>query len=74
MTTKRFFYRYSTIYGWTVYDRRDNLPAYYACCEELDPISIEPDGTRVVQDPTQLKSEYAALRLCSKLNRECESL
>ena len=68
MKGKRFVYTRSTCYGWCVYDReRGMLPAYDACCELLPPVKVDESGT-TCESPVLLKNEYAAMRLCSKLN------
>lgn len=67
MPTKRFFYSRSHVYGWTVYDRTTHQPAYEACCDLLPPVKVDESGT-VCESPTMLGSEYAAMRLCMKLN------
>lgn len=61
---KRFCYARSTVYGWCVYDRQYNMAPAYEACSELLP-RVRPD---VAESPVMLKSEYAAMRLCSKLN------
>ena len=67
-TTRRFTYAYSRVYGWCVYDREyGQEPAYMACCELLPPIKQDESGT-VCESPVLLKSEYAAMSLCRKLN------
>ena len=65
----RFQYGKSTVYGWCVYDTElGNIPAYYACTELLAPLKADDSGT-TYPSPVLLQSEYAAMRLCSKLNR-----
>lgn len=60
----RFQYGKSAVYGWCVYDTElGNIPAYAACTELLAPLK---DGN--YPSPVLLQSEYAAMRLCSKLN------
>lgn len=60
----RFTYSHSSVYGWCVYDReRGQSPAYDACCELLSPVKVD-----TCESPVMLKSEYAAMRLCSRLN------
>lgn len=60
----RFTYGHSSVYGWCVYDReRGQSPAYDACCELLSPVKVGD-----CESPVMLKSEYAAMRLCSRLN------
>lgn len=64
----RFTYGHSSVYGWCVHDReRGQSPAYDACCELLPPVKVDESGTNY-ESPVMLKSEYAAMRLCSKLN------
>lgn len=64
MAEKRFQYGYSKIYGWCVYDAElGMMPAYQACCDLLP--RVTPD---MAESPTLLKSEYAAMRLCARLN------
>ena len=65
----RFTYSHSSVYGWCVYDReRGQSPAYDACCELLPPVKVDESGT-TCESPVLLKNEYAAMRLCAKLNR-----
>ena len=64
---KRFYYSKSIIYGWCVYDRNTNEPAYNACAELLPPVKQDESGT-VTVSPTMLESEYKAMSLCTKLN------
>ena len=64
----RFTYSHSSVYGWCVYDReRGQSPAYDACCELLPPVKVDESGT-TCESPVMLRSEYAAMRLCSRLN------
>ena len=68
MKGKRFVYARSTCYGWCVYDReRGMIPAYDACHELLSPVKADGCGT-ICESPVLLKNEYAAMRLCSRLN------
>lgn len=68
MNDKRFTYRHSSVYGWCVYDKEHGQnPAYDACCELLPPVKVDERGT-TYECPAMLKNEYAAMRLCSKLN------
>lgn len=67
MKTKRFYYSRSTVYGWCVYDRQTNTPAYEACCDHLSPLSDNEEG-RVCVSPI-CENEYQAMRLCTRLNR-----
>jgi hypothetical protein len=61
---KRFYYAHSHVYGWAVYDReRGHTPAYDACSDLLP--RVAPD---VAESPVLLKSEYAAMSLCRRLN------
>ena len=55
-TQRRFYYARSCVYGWTVYDRKTQCPAYIACVKG------------VVYDVTQLNSEYKAMTACLKCN------
>lgn len=66
MSKKRFYYNKSVVYGWCVYDRETNTPAYEACCEYLPPVSDNEEG-RVCVSPI-CDTEYQAMRLCTKLN------
>lgn len=64
----RFVYGKSHVYGWCVYDKEHGQsPAYEACSELLPPVRVDESGTTCVS-PVLLQSEYAAMRLCSKLN------
>ena len=65
---KRFYYTRSTIYGWAVYDRENNSPAWDACAELLPPV-YEGEMGKVTVDPC-CESEFAAQSLCIKLNCE----
>lgn len=68
MNNARFVYGRSHIYGWCVYDRdRGMIPAYEACCELLPPVKVDGSGT-ICESPVLLKTEYAAMSLCRKLN------
>ena len=68
MTSNRFTYGHSSVYGWCVYDReREHAPAYEACCEMLPPVRQDENGM-VCESPVLLKNEYAAMSLCRKLN------
>lgn len=70
MEKKRFYYNRSIIYGWCVYDRQTNMPAYEACCDLLSPVSDNEEG-KVCVSPIfgdNHMGEYAAMRLCTKLN------
>lgn len=63
----RFYYAYSNIYGWTVYDRENgNGPAYDACAELLPPVRQDEMCT-VMESPVRL-GEYQAMRLARRLN------
>lgn len=67
--SKRFVYGHSHVYGWTVYDtKQGHSPAFEACSDLLSPVKVEEDGTVVVESPILLNNEYAAMRLCMKLN------
>lgn len=63
---KRFYYCRSHVYGWAVYDRQTNTPAWEACAQYLPPVRQDENGT-VTVDPC-CDSEYAAMRLCTKLS------
>lgn len=67
MSQKRFYYSKSSVYGWCVYDRQIQMPAYDACAELLPPVRQDENGT-VTESPTLLESEYKAMRLCARLN------
>lgn len=67
MNQKRFYYSRSVVYGWCVYDRQTNTPAYDACAELLPPVRQDENGT-VTESPTLLENEYKAMRLCARLN------
>ena len=68
MDQKRFYYSRSSVYGWCVYDREIQMPAYDACVWLLPPARQDEDGTVVDESPVLLESEYKAMRLCAKLN------
>ena len=67
MNQKRFYYNRSVVYGWCVYDRQIQMPAYDACAELLPPVRQDENGT-VTESPTMLENEYMAMRLCARLN------
>ena len=67
MSQKRFYYDRSVVYGWCVYDRQVQIPAYDACAELLPPVRHDENGT-VTESPTMLENEYVAMRLCARLN------
>ena len=68
MNDKRFTYSHSRVYGWCVYDREHGQsPAYDACHELLPPVKVDESGI-TCESPVMLKSEYAAMRLCLRLN------
>ena len=68
MNGKRFTYSRSRVYGWCVYGQeRGQIPAYDACSELLPPVKVGESGI-TCKSPVMLKNEYAAMRLCSKLN------
>ena len=67
MKENRFYYTKSIIYGWAVYDRQTNQPAWDACAEILPPVTVNEDGA-VYESPVLLESEYKAMRLCARLN------
>lgn len=67
MNQKRFYYNRSVVYGWCVYDRQVQMPAYDACAELLPPVRQDENGT-VTESPTMLENEYKAMRLCARLN------
>lgn len=65
----RFTYSKSTTYGWCVRDRsRNNEPAYDACHLYLEPVSVDEHGCITYPSPVCLPNEYAAMKLCRKLN------
>ena len=66
MSQKRFYYNRSMVYGWCVYDRQTNMPAYDACGELLPPVRQDETGT-YTESPI-CETEYMAMRLCAKLN------
>lgn len=67
MADKRFYYCKSHIYGWAVYDREIQMPAYDACAELLPPVRHDETGT-VTESPVLLASEFKAMRLATRLN------
>lgn len=67
MDEKRFYYSKSMVYGWCVYDRQTQTPAYEACAEFLPPVKQDESGT-TMETPVMLETEYKAMRLCAKLN------
>ena len=66
MKKKRFYYDRSLVYGWCVYDRNTNTPAYDACCDLLPAVKSDESGT-ICESPI-CETEYQAMRLCAKLN------
>lgn len=66
MEKKRFYYSRSIVYGWCVYDRQTNQPAYSACAELLPPVSDNEEG-KVCVSPI-CEGEFQAMRLCTRLN------
>lgn len=66
MEDKRFYYTKSMVYGWAVYDRQTNQPAWDACAEILPPVYDGENG-KITVDPC-CETEYQAMRLCSRLN------
>ena len=66
MNKPRFYYSRSVVYGWCVYDRQTNTPAYEACCDYLPPISDDESG-KVCVSPI-CDTEFQAMRICTKLN------
>lgn len=66
MNQKRFYYNHSTVYGWCVYDRQTQMPAYDACAELLPPVSQNENGT-TTESPI-CDTEYQAMKLCTRLN------
>ena len=64
---QRFYYNRSHVYGWCVYDRDTNSPAWDACAELLPPV-YEGESGKVTVDPCR-ESEIDAQLLCLKLNR-----
>lgn len=67
MIRMRFYYSRSTVYGWCVYDRQTNTPAYEACAEYLPPVDADESGITYVSPICD--TEYQAMRICTKLNR-----
>ena len=68
MNDRRFTYSRSSVYGWRVYDREHGSSlAYDACSELLPPVKVDESGT-TCESPVLLKNEYAAMRLCLRLN------
>ena len=67
MEKNRFYYTKSMVYGWAVYDRQTNQPAWDACAEILPPV-YEGENGKITVDPC-CETEYQAMRLCMKLNR-----
>ena len=63
---KRFYYNRSIVYGWCVYDRQTNMPAYEACADLLPPVRQDESG--IVTVSPICETEYLAMRLCAKLN------
>ena len=66
MNKKRFYYSKSMVYGWCVYDRQTNTPAYEACCDYLTPIVDDENGA--IYETPLCCTEYQAMRLCTRLN------
>lgn len=66
MKQKRFYYNHSIVYGWCVYDRNTQTPAYEACADLLPPVKQDESGTVTVSPICD--SEYRAMSLCTKLN------
>ena len=66
MNKRRFYYNQSIVYGWCVYDRQTNMPAYEACSELIGPVRFGSDGT--VYESPLCDNEYKAMRLCNRLN------
>ena len=67
--SRRFVYNHSSVYGWTVYDKKLGfVPAYEACCNLLPPLNRDEFGTVTCESPVMLDSEYDAMRLCMRLN------
>lgn len=64
MAELRFVYDRSSVYGWCVYDKQLGMMPAYSACDELLP-RVKPD---TCESPVLLKNEYAAMRLCSRLN------
>ena len=64
---RRFYYNRSIVYGWCVYDRQTNTPAYEACAEYLP--QVDTGNPFEIQYVSPLcDSEYQAMRLCTRLN------
>ncbi len=67
LAKRRFYYCRSISYGWAVYDRWSQCPAWAACGILLPPVREDESG-RVTVDPC-CENEYQAITLCRKLNR-----
>lgn len=65
---KRFYYSHSMVYGWCVYDRQTQTPAYDACAGLLPPVKQDESGT-TMETPVMLENEFKAMKLCNRLNR-----
>ena len=68
MKTRRFYYNRSTVYGWCVYDRQTQMPAYEACAEYLPPVDTGNQFEIMYESPL-CDTEFQAMRLCTRLNR-----
>ena len=66
MDQKRFYYSRSTVYGWCVYDRQTQTPAYEACADLLPPVKQDQSG--ITTESPICETEWEAMRLCAKLN------
>lgn len=67
MKERRFYASRSSVYGYCVYDRNGNVPAYDAC-DQL-PREVAPDGiTEMSPACTLLDSMVTACRLSATLN------
>lgn len=64
MSELRFCYGHSAVYGWCVYDCQMGMAPAYQACDELLP-RVKPF---TAESPVLLGKEYAAMRLCSRLN------
>ena len=61
---KRFYYNRSTVYGWCVYDRKTDTPAYDACAELLPPVRQDESGT-TTESPVMLTGSLDLCKVCA---------
>lgn len=61
---RRFFYKHSVVNGWCVYDRQESCAPAYEACAELLPFVDK----YVAESPVLLENEFAAMKLCRRLN------